>query len=151
MNPNILWDEQYVDWEPLKAVVGEEGLGAWMWMHRCDCPDNGAAVHFYKHSWSRRYLRLDADGRVYREARDGTPVPLAACGGAALVLLLIRACAQVRDGLPATIRLPEAAREPCTVADLPELLGLLLNVEEEFTATLEAVAPAPPGPDPTCN
>lgn len=32
-------------------------------------------------------------------------------------------------------------------ADLPELLGLLMYVEEEFASMLAAVAPAQPGPD----
>lgn len=85
--PLIRYGEDDVDWEPLQSVVGTEELGKWMWMHSSPCSENGADVNFYKHRWSRRYLRLDGEGRVYKELFDGTPLPLPHCGGALLVVV----------------------------------------------------------------
>lgn len=52
------------NWVPL-----ERAIGAWcaqfMWMGR----EGGVA--FYKHIDTRRYLRLDSDGRCYREGPRG--------------------------------------------------------------------------------
>ena len=72
--PKVRYAETDMDWSPLEAIVGTGELANWMWMHCTSCADTGTDVHFYKHRWSRRYLRLDADGRVYKELRDGTPV-----------------------------------------------------------------------------
>lgn len=131
------------DWEPLKAVIGPDGLNDWMWMHACDAPETGATVHFYKHVWSRRYVRLDAAGRVYGETRDGQPRLLPACGGATLLLVLMAACAHHKPGLPPVITLPEPARKPSTVQDLRTLDALLLAVSDGYRATLRQLDPAP--------
>lgn len=139
----IRWQEVGVDWQPLEAVVGAEGAGDWMWMHACDSPATGETVHFYKHVWSRRYLRLDEKGRVYRETHAGAPVPLPGCGGGTLLLLLMLACTHVASGLPQTITLPEAAREPCTVDDLPVLDALAIHASSEYRDMLESPSAAP--------
>jgi hypothetical protein len=143
MAVEIRWQEEHLDWQPLEAVVGVEGAGDWMWMHACECPDTGETVHFYKHVWSRRYLRLDAKGRAYRESRDGEPLLLPACGGGTLLLQLLLACAHVASGLPPTITVPEAAREPCTVDDLPVLDALAVHASSEYRRILETLNAAP--------
>jgi hypothetical protein len=134
----IRYGEADVDWAPLSAVIDDDALGDWMWMHTCEAPATKAAVHFYKHVLSRRYLRLDAEGRVYRETRDGVPVVLPGCGGATLLVQLIKACAVVEPGLPARIALPPAARELCRIEDLPTLQLLLLDALEELDHWLSA-------------
>ena len=134
---NVSFAERDMDWQSLENVVGLEELDNWMWMHCAPCRDTGTIVHFYKHTWSRRYLRLDADGRVYKELRDGTPVALPACGGGTLLLLLIMATAHVDRGVPATITLPGAAREPCLVDHLPELAGITDYLSDELWRMIE--------------
>jgi hypothetical protein len=114
-----------MDWEPLQSIVGESELGNWMWMH-CDvAPASGTVVHFYKNIWSRRYLRIDHDGRAYRELHDGTPVVVPGCGGGTLLALLMLATATFGDGMPPTITLPDAAREPTSDDDLLTLVAVL--------------------------
>lgn len=132
MGAEIDWQPECLDWEPLKAVVGIDGLDEWMWMHACTASETDATVHFYKHVWSRRYVRLDAHGRVYSETPEGEPRLLPSCGGATLLLVLLQACAHVEPGLPSAINLPETAREPCTVEDLHTLERLLVLVSEEY-------------------
>jgi hypothetical protein len=51
------------NWEPLEAMVGEELAGEFMWMFQVDLAD-GAAVHAYKHIFTRRYLHIGEDGRT---------------------------------------------------------------------------------------
>lgn len=143
MGVEIRWQEEHMDWQPLEAVVGVEGAADWMWMHCCDAPETGETVHFYKHVWSRRYLRLDAKGRVYRETREGAPVLLPGCGGGTLLLLLLVACAHVASGLPPTITLPEAARERCTIDDLLVLDALAVHLSSECREILESLHAAP--------
>ena len=135
--PKSRYGEADMDWRPLEAIVGTAELDNWMWMHCTSCADTGADVHFYKHVWSRRYLRLDAEGRVYKELRDGTPVPLRGCGGGTLVLLLLIATASVDRGMPSVITLPEVARESCAVDDLPELADIVDYVSHDLWATIE--------------
>lgn len=135
--PRIRSGEQAMDWKPLEHVVGTAELENWMWMHCTPCGETGADVHFYKHVWSRRYLRIDAEGRVYKEMRDGTPVALRGCGGGTLVLLLLMATAWVDRGMPPAISLPDAAREPCTVEDLPELADIIDYVSRDVWTTIE--------------
>ena len=53
------------NWKPLELLVGTEGCGEFMWMWR------EAGVEFYKHIHTRRYLRLDSEGRCYQ--RDSDP------------------------------------------------------------------------------
>lgn len=69
---HILFDEQYIDWEPLRSVIPQEEYGDWMWMHAVDGFD-GERVHFYKHVDTRRYVRLDRRGRIYAEDSSGRP------------------------------------------------------------------------------
>lgn len=139
MGVEIRWQEEHVDWQPLVTVVGVDGAGDWMWMHACDAPDTGETVHFYKHVWSRRYLRLDASGRVYGEAHDGEPRLLPGCGGGTLLLVLATACAHVASGLPPTITLPEAARERCKIDDLAVLDALAIQASSEYRSLIEAM------------
>ena len=143
MGVEIRWQEEHVDWQPLEAVVGVGGAADWMWMHCCDAPETGETVHFYKHVWSRRYLRLDAKGGVYRETHAGAPVLLPGCGGGTLLLLLLVACAHFGPGLPPTITLPEAAREPCTADDLPVLDALTVHASSAYRDLLENLRAAP--------
>ena len=69
---HILWQEEYVDWRPLQGVLPDEQCGDWMWMHAVDDRD-GERVHFYKHIMTRRYVRLDRHGNLYREDEQGYP------------------------------------------------------------------------------
>lgn len=133
------YDASAMEWQPLEAIIGRASLEDWMWMGCSACPDTGVDVHFYKHLWSRRYLRLDADGHVYKELVDGTPVRLRGCGGGILVLLLLMATASINSGMPATIALPDAAREPCTIDDLPELADVLEYVARDLWDIIKQV------------
>jgi hypothetical protein len=142
MAVTIRWQEEHVDWKPLERIIGAEGAADWMWMHCTDAPDTGETVHFYKHINSRRYLRLDAQGHVYKERRDGTPVVLRDCQGATLLLLLIQACAAFPPGMPRTITLPDVPGEGCTDEDLELLDALALLVSEEFRDLLEVCRPS---------
>lgn len=131
--------EADMDWKPLEAILSEDDQRDWMWMH-CDVsPATGAVVHFYKHVWSRRYLRIDGEGRVYRERRDGTPDPLPACGGGTLITQLMRATAPYGDGMPSTITLPEAAREPAGIEDVASLAELCELFADDLYRMIEDV------------
>lgn len=129
------------DWEPLQSIVGTDELANWMWMHCTVCPENGATVHFFKHAWSRRYLRLDGEGRPYSELRGGAPAPLPHCGGGVLLTLLVMATAAYDRGVPASITIPQAARSQCLVEDLPRLVAVLDLVASDFMDMAEALAP----------
>jgi hypothetical protein len=52
------------EWEPLRAVAGDEVIGNFMWMHEVRLRD-GSPVHAYKHIDSRRYVHLGLDGQGY--------------------------------------------------------------------------------------
>jgi hypothetical protein len=52
------------DWTALEDLIGIELAGWFMWMHEIEL-DDGAAVHAYKHKWTRRYLHLSEDGRAF--------------------------------------------------------------------------------------
>jgi hypothetical protein len=52
------------NWEPLERLIGPK-CAEFMWMWR----EN--EVEFYKHIGTRRYLRLDSQGRCYREGARG--------------------------------------------------------------------------------
>lgn len=73
MRSDIRWQAEHVDWRPLEGVIDPDHLPEWMWMHTITSPETGADVHFYKHISSRRYVRLDREGRVYAETADGEP------------------------------------------------------------------------------
>ena len=128
-----------MDWKPLEAILSGEALGEWMWMHCNVSPDTGAVVHFYKHVWSRRYLRIDAQGRVYRERADGTPQPLPACGGGMLVTMLMWATAPYGDGMPDVIRLPNGAREPTRIDAIPALADVCELVAADLFRTVHDI------------
>jgi hypothetical protein len=100
--------EEDMDWEPLRAVLTDDAVGYWMWMGAAPAPD-GSPVHC-KHSRTRRYLRLDGEGRVYAEDASGMPVPLPGCGGATLVVILLLATASFDLDLGGRLTIPEAAR-----------------------------------------
>jgi hypothetical protein len=51
------------DWRPLLDFAPDE-IPEFMWMFRVDL-DDGTVVEAYKHSWTRSYLHLDAEGRAY--------------------------------------------------------------------------------------
>jgi hypothetical protein len=51
------------DWRPLIAFAPDE-VPDFMWMFR-DFLEEGIVVEAYKHTWTRQYLHLDADGRAY--------------------------------------------------------------------------------------
>ena len=52
------------DWGPLEAFLPEDLCGGFMWMNACEA-DGLGCVQAYKHSWTRRYLHLDADAQPY--------------------------------------------------------------------------------------
>jgi hypothetical protein len=52
------------EWEPLRAVAGDEVLDAFMWMHAVRLRD-GSPVHAYKHIDTRGYVHLGLDGQGY--------------------------------------------------------------------------------------
>ncbi len=91
-------------------------------------------------------MRLDRDGRVYKELRDGTPVPLPHCGGGILLALLIMATAGFDHGLPATIRIPVVARRQCTIDELPDLADVLEYVSRDLGDVVEAFERAEAAP-----
>jgi len=134
----VTFAEADMDWTPLQSIVGEADLGNWMWMHSDVAPASDAVVHFYKNIWSRRYLRIDGEGRVYRELHDGTPVRLPGCGGATLVALLVLASATFDEGMPPVIKLPDAAREPTRDDGLPALAAVLQHVLDDVLAWIDA-------------
>ena len=142
MGADVRWQAEHMDWQPLEAVVGTFGCGDWIWMHASPSAETGEIVHFYKHRSSRRYLRLDAAGRLYGEARDGEPVALPGCGGASLVLQLVAACATF-DGLPPVITLPETAREGTRADDAAVLQALVQLVDEEVRSLRRVFAASP--------
>lgn len=51
-------------WRPLEAVLGEHWCDEFMWM--------GAAggVQLYKHTRTRRYLRIDGQGNFYDQHKQ---------------------------------------------------------------------------------
>lgn len=51
-------------WGPLLLLVGRELTGWFMWMNEIRLED-GAAVHAYKHIFTRRYIHLAEDGRAF--------------------------------------------------------------------------------------
>ncbi len=134
-----------MDWGPLQAVLDEETLGDWMWMYAAPAAD-GTLVQFYKHVWTRRYLRLDAAGRVYLEEADGTPRALPGCGGATLLLALVATTAVCDTSVGASVTVPEGAREPTRVDDLPALLALLGAIIADVGEIADAVEPTRAAP-----
>jgi hypothetical protein len=48
-------------WQPLLDLVGEFLIGDFMWMGQIEL-EGGIVIHAYKHSATRRYLRLHEDG-----------------------------------------------------------------------------------------
>lgn len=57
------------DWRPLIIFAPDE-VPDFMWMFR-DHLEDGIVVEAYKHSWTRQYLHLDADGRAYEFVGHG--------------------------------------------------------------------------------
>jgi hypothetical protein len=55
------------DWDPLMRLIPEV-VADFMWMHEVKLRD-GTRIHAYKHSTTRRYVHLTADGEawVYEE------------------------------------------------------------------------------------
>jgi hypothetical protein len=52
------------DWNPLEQFLPLELCGPFMWMHAVQLDDD-RQLQAYKHSWTRRYLLVDADGDPY--------------------------------------------------------------------------------------
>jgi hypothetical protein len=133
-----------MDWAPLAAILDEDDMGYWMWMGAQDCEENGELVHFYKHCDTRRYVRLDARGGVYREDGDGRPVPLPPCGGATLLILLAAATGHIEPGVPTHIRVPDSVRGPVSCDDLEALALVLEHVAVDYVTTRERSVDLPP-------
>lgn len=107
----VRWQEEHVDWEPLRAVLPDpEELGSWMWMYVADSTATGEPVHHYKNVWTRRYLRLDRLGRCYAEDSDDELRLVAGGCGTALLVGLALVFDGMENHLPERIRLPEAVR-----------------------------------------
>jgi len=58
------------DWRPLEAFLPLELCGPFMWMHAVELEDE-RELQAYKHSMTRRYLLLDADGDSYEDLDHG--------------------------------------------------------------------------------
>lgn len=58
--------EQYEtpDWEPLRAIAGDELLEYFMWMHEVSLRD-GTRIHAYKNIATRGYVHLTRAGDAY--------------------------------------------------------------------------------------
>jgi hypothetical protein len=139
----MLWyDAEHMDWTPLQAVLPDEALGEWMWMHVAEAGD-GTLVHHYKHVSTRRYLRLDHDGHVYSETNTGLLTRLPPCGGSMLLLSLVAATVRGDQHLAPTVSIPPAAREPTQVADLPMLLLWLEFITDDIADTVDALCGEP--------
>jgi hypothetical protein len=110
-----------------------------------DCAETGQVGHVYKNCATRRYLRLDAQGRVYREDGDGHPAPMPLCGGATLLILLAVATGHIQPGVPTRIRVPEGARVPATIDNLEVLAGVLDAIADGYATTRERSVFLPPG------
>lgn len=134
----MLWEAAHMDWAPLQAVLCEDALSDWMWMYAAEAED-GTTVHFYKHAWTRRYLRLDAEGRVYTEQADGVPRRLPGCGGATLLLALVATTAICDVSVGSQITVPEGAQEPTTIDDLPAFLELLWATASDVGGVLDSL------------
>lgn len=52
------------DWAPLCHLVGEEVVGAFMWMFEVELSD-GTRLQAYKHVDTRRYIHLASDGSAF--------------------------------------------------------------------------------------
>lgn len=57
-------DYDNANWKPLENVIGSR-CARFMWM---GCEGD---VQFYKHIDTRRYIRLDSQGRCFREGPNG--------------------------------------------------------------------------------
>jgi hypothetical protein len=67
----VVYDDEQLEWAPLEQAMRatrpedrEIMIGDFMWMGAVDLVD-GRRLHLYKHTDTRRYLRLDADGHAY--------------------------------------------------------------------------------------
>ncbi|WP_341719998.1 hypothetical protein QQG74_09935 [Micromonospora sp. FIMYZ51] len=65
-------DNDTANWAPLEAVIPADDRYLWMWMGRATS-DDGTVIEQYKHSLTRGYLNLSADGRAWliRGTADG--------------------------------------------------------------------------------
>ena len=60
------------DWGPLETLLGSDDLcGHFMWMFQVTLAD-GRVLQVYKHSLTRRYMHLGADGAAYYYSDAGT-------------------------------------------------------------------------------
>ena len=79
------WGASGAPRSPLVVAVGTRLLVTFMWMHEEEL-DDGSVLHAYKHTHTRRYLYLSADGRAFEQA---------ACGGFVPMQFVSRDCAGV--------------------------------------------------------
>jgi len=68
--PGVVVQFDTPSWAPLEAAIGSELASWFMWMHELQLAD-GSRIHAYKHSVTRRYLHLAADGRAFDDRADG--------------------------------------------------------------------------------
>ena len=54
------------DWKPLETLLPLRLCGPFMWMHEVELED-GTRVQAYKHSTTRRYLLVDAEGDTWED------------------------------------------------------------------------------------
>ena len=62
------YDFDTPNWAPLEAVLPDDQVGMFMWMHTC-VYDDGARIEAYKHHITRQYLLLDQDGNATSRGR----------------------------------------------------------------------------------
>ena len=67
----VVYDDEQLEWAPLEQAMRatrpqdrEIMVGDFMWMGAVDLVD-GRRLHLYKHTDTRRYLRLDSEGHAY--------------------------------------------------------------------------------------
>jgi hypothetical protein len=68
--PGRLTQFERPNWDPLIDLVGLELVRSFMWMNELELED-GTVVHAYKHIWTRQYVHLGVDGRVFEYRRPG--------------------------------------------------------------------------------
>jgi hypothetical protein len=72
MKPNEITGQivQYEEpsWDPLLELAADQ-VDDFMWMFEAKL-DDGAALHAYKHRWTRRYIHLTDCGRAFAYIRD---------------------------------------------------------------------------------
>ena len=63
------------NWEPLRLILEDDSVEEFMFMG-CVAGPGGVILFLYKHYGNRVYVRLDAEGRLYKWQADSAPLAL---------------------------------------------------------------------------